>query len=268
MELSDYFSGKKIFGDDFSRREIELWYRDESEGYADLGAADSAQYAYGYHALNYLHGFRFLPDQPWASVLSFGGAYGHELLPIVDNISSITIVEPSDSLISERLGQIKPVYVKPDITGNLPFASDSFDLITCFGVLHHIPNVSHVISELGRCLAPGGYALIREPIISMGDWRHPRRGLTKRERGIPRKLLKERFLSSGLSIISEKLCDFPGTSILVGLTSHQVFNSRFLTRIDHVLSTLFAWNISYHATSKLRKIRPRDVSLVLRKRTR
>jgi ubiquinone/menaquinone biosynthesis C-methylase UbiE len=34
-------------------------------------------------------------------------------------------------------------------------------------VLHHIPNVEHVLAELARVLTPGGLALIREPIHSV-----------------------------------------------------------------------------------------------------
>ncbi len=40
--------------------------------------------------------------------------------------------------------------------GDKPFESESFDLITSFGVLHHIPNVTHVINECGRVLADNG----------------------------------------------------------------------------------------------------------------
>lgn len=63
----------------------------------------------------------------------------------------------------------------------LDFESEQFDLITCLGALHRIPNVSMVVNELYRCLGKGGYLLLREPVVSMGDWSVPREGLTKRE---------------------------------------------------------------------------------------
>ena len=87
----------------------------------------------------------------------------------------------------------------------------AFALVTCFGVLHHIPNVSFVMSELGRVLEPGGVMLLREPVISMGDWRKPRRGLTKRERGIPLHLLQRIAVESGFEVIKQSLCMFPTT---------------------------------------------------------
>lgn len=75
--------------------------------------------------------------------------------------------------------------------GKISFEDNSFDLITSFSVLHHVPNVSFVISELVRVLSKDGYLLIREPIHSMGDWSVKREGLTKNERGIHYKLLEQ-----------------------------------------------------------------------------
>jgi SAM-dependent methyltransferase len=55
----------------------------------------------------------------------------------------VTILEPAGEFQNPNFE-----YVKPDISGRMPFADNSFDLVTCFGVLHHIPNVSAVVSEM------------------------------------------------------------------------------------------------------------------------
>jgi ubiquinone/menaquinone biosynthesis C-methylase UbiE len=81
------------------------------------------------------------------------------------------------------LNGVPLTYVKPVASGTLPFPDGTFDLITFSGVLHHIPNVSYVVGELARVVTPDGYLLLREPIHSMGDWRGPRRGLTKKNAG-------------------------------------------------------------------------------------
>src|SRR5262249_27653813 len=45
----------------------------------------------------------------------------------------------------------------------LPFASASFDVLTCFDVLQHLPagRLSQAAAELRRVLRPGGIALVR-----------------------------------------------------------------------------------------------------------
>ena len=75
-------------------------------------------------------------------------------------------------------------------------------------MLHHIANVSTVVREIGRALKPGGLFVFREPIHSMGDWRGPRHGLTRNERGIPPGLMKRHLQSAGLQPICWKFCMF------------------------------------------------------------
>ena len=48
----------------------------------------------------------------------------------------------------------------------MPFASGSFDIVVCFSVLHHIPNVSTVVNEMFRVLQPGGRLVIYTPSAS------------------------------------------------------------------------------------------------------
>ena len=73
----------------------------------------------------------------------------------------------------------------------------------CLGVLHHVPTVGRVIGELARVLRPGGRMIVREPMVSMGDFRQPRPGLTARERGIPRALMRRFHQQAGLTILAE-----------------------------------------------------------------
>ncbi|MBM3453659.1 MAG: class I SAM-dependent methyltransferase [Bacteroidetes bacterium] len=184
--INDYLSGKILYGDDLSYEQIKDWYKDEEEGYANLGSNNKEKYSYQYTAMNELYGFKYIDkNRKFKNALGFGSAFGHEFLPIIQQIEHLTIIEPSEQLISKILGNIEPNYVKPNILGNLDFPDNSFDFIVSFSVLHHIPNVSYVMSELIRVLKPNGMLLIREPIVSMGDWRMPRKGLTKNERGIP-----------------------------------------------------------------------------------
>jgi SAM-dependent methyltransferase len=242
--------GEKLYGDDFMPEEIDAWFRDEQEGYYNLGAKDRASYRYLHHALDWMHGFSVLPRKSFQHVLGIGSAYGDEFLPIASGAGRITILEPSEGFVVKDIRGTSVEYVKPAPNARMPFADSSFDLITCLSVLHHIPNVSAVIGEVFRCLEPGGFALIREPVVSMGDWRRPRKGLTSRERGIPLPLLRKMISQAGFHVLRESAC---------------VFNSRFWTYADAVVSRFPVWPERYHATRWFHKLRPAAAFFVLEK---
>lgn len=257
--------GEKLYGDDFSSSEIEAWFRDEEEGYYNLGAKERGTYLYGYHALNRLHGYSALPEKSFRHVLGIGSAYGDDLRPVAPMASRITILEPSEGFRVGDMGGVPAEYVKPNPSGQMPFPDGTFDLITCLSVLHHIPNVTSVVGEICRCLVPGGYALVREPIVSLGDWRRPRKGLTRRERGIPLHILRGMFMTAGLEVIRERKCVFPVTRRLRYLMRAPVFNSWACAYADFLICRLPIWPQIYHARNTVQKLRPNAIFFVFRK---
>ena len=264
--MEAYFAGKRLYGNDFAQEQIDAWFADEAEGYFNLTKSSSTvEYAYDYYALNRWHGYSKLPQKRYANVLGIGSAYGDELKPILAHSDHVSILEPSDGFKSAVLNGVPVNYVKPVASGNIPFDSNRFDLITCLGVLHHIPNVSKVVNELYRVQKPGGYALIREPIISMGDWRKPRPGLTKRERGIPLPVLRQFVHEAGFRIVSERKCVFSLTSRLRYVIFGPVFNNAAVVALDAFVCSLPIWPQVYHARNVLQKIRPTAVYYVLQK---
>lgn len=264
--IEPYLSGKKLYGDSFTGKDLEKWYEDEAEGYADLGAGDDSGYHYGYAELNRQHGFSRLFDHSFDHALGLGSAYGYEFEELVGRVSKITIIEPSDKLVSEQIAGIRPSYVKPNVSGEIPFDDGTFDLVTSFGTLHHIANVSHVIDELGRVAAPGGILMLREPCVSLGDWRQPRRGLTKNERGIPRLLLLQMLDHAGWDLTYQSLCIFPLIPRLARFVGEPAYNNRLLTHFDQLLSNIFAWNLRYHPTNRFHKLRPQSIFVMAKKR--
>jgi SAM-dependent methyltransferase len=179
----------------------------------------------------------------------------------------VSIVESAESYkpSPELTMPVEMVPAQP--SGDIALADRSIDLLTCFGVLHHIPNVSHVITEFARVLQPGGIALIREPVISMGgDWGHKRPRLTPHERGIPLGLLEGWLAVNGLRRVKRSLVVFGPISRLWRLTGEPPYNSRLLTALDRQVCRALTPNLRYHATSRLQKLRPTNVSLVVEKR--
>jgi SAM-dependent methyltransferase len=256
-----YSDGKTLYGDDFSPDQIEAWFRDEQEGYYKLAEARKPG-EYSYHALNWRHGFRHLPPSPFEHVLGIGSAFGDELQPVLERVKKVTILEPSDGYSNPKFE-----YVKPDASGGMPFADNVFDLVTCFGVLHHIPNVSTVVRELARCMKPGGWLLIREPNHSMGNWDQPRRGLTRRERGIPVPIIRQIVADADLQIVHQRRCMFSLTERLKPLLPKEqsVYNTPWIAAFDDYLCNLPIWSGQYHATNLIQRFRPWAVFLVLNK---
>jgi len=264
-DMEACLAGEALYGDSFGLREMEQWYADEREAYANLGALDRDRYRYGYHQLNVTHCYRYLPDRTFDHVLGFGAAYGEELLPIIDRIKAITILDPSDAFEREELHGVPVSYERPRMDGSIAHPDACFDLVTCFGVLHHVPSVTRVLREFARCLEPGGFVLLREPTVSMGDWRKPRPGLTKHERGIPLPMFRKIVASTGLEVVREARCMFSLTGKLAAFGVASPYNSRLLVLFDRICCRLFAANQTYHATGVLAKLRPVALALVLRK---
>ena len=268
--MEAYFTGKVLYGDDFSLHQIREWYEQEKEAYSDLGGTDRKEYTYTYDAINRIHGFDKIKDRKrFEHALGFGAAFGMEFLPVIDKISNLTIIEPSDNLRSARLGSTVPTYVKPEVSGAINFKDNSFDLITCFGTLHHLPNVSFVTKELIRVLKPDGFLLLREPIISMGDWRVTRNGLTRNERGIPLSIFEDIFADSPVTIVNKAHC-FTLTAIInrslsVFSPKHPLQSYPLYVRFDKILSRFLSGNVHYHARRMVDKLAPSNIFFVLKK---
>ncbi len=263
-----YLSGERLYGDDFTLDQIKQWYKEESEGYADLGNKERVKYVYSYHELNKTHAYNKMKDKLFENALGFGSAWGDEFEPILDKITNLTIIEPSENLRNNKIGNLTPSYIKPEIDGVLKFRNCKFDLITCFGTLHHIPNVSFVLKELIRVLKPGGYLLVREPIISMGDWRNYRVGLTRNERGIPVSFFESVFANEPVKIVSRTYC-FTMTSFLqrkLGkFFKKSIFSYKIYIKFDKFISQLLKFNVHYNAEKKIHIISPQNVFYVIKK---
>ncbi len=255
-DIGEYLSGSKLIGDDFNETEIQEWYEQEKNAYAGL-VHERDSYFYEYHALNEACAFETIKGVPPHSirVCAFGSAFGDELKPIQEKIFSTVLIDSASSF-HDRHQPEGVRMVLAQSSGKINCDSNSFDLITCFGVLHHIPNVSFVMSEFYRCLASGGILMVREPITSMGDWRVPRIGVTKNERGIPSSIFRTIILASGFEILRHRSCVFPPLANICRRFGLPLYNSKVAVTLDLALSRIFQSNYKYHRLKITDKFAP------------
>ena len=57
----------------------------------------------------------------------------------------------------------------------IPFASDSFDLVFSYALLHHLPDelAQQTVGEMIRVVKPKGSVIIFDPVLPRAAWRRP-----------------------------------------------------------------------------------------------
>jgi ubiquinone/menaquinone biosynthesis C-methylase UbiE len=84
---------------------------------------------------------------------------------------------------------------------SLPFADDTFDLVTCFDVLYHrnVADERNALAEFRRVLRPGGLALVRDPAF---DWLRGAHDIgIHTERRFTTRQMASRFREVGFDVV-------------------------------------------------------------------
>ncbi len=151
-QLQEYYSGRKLWGDDFTLAEICEWYQMEENACFEI-YQDRGQIAQGTMPNNdYLH-WKYGYESALAGraslgrVLGLGSGNGEEFRPVRKFIEHLHIVESAEGYFKDDTAT---TYAKAQADGTLQFAADFFDTAVNIAVLHHIPNLSHVVRELYR----------------------------------------------------------------------------------------------------------------------
>jgi len=263
-DIQQCLSGQRLFGDSLDEEGIRKWFADEARGYFNLSQGE-AQKRSEYDALNEVTLFRHVRGRRYRTGLALGCATGQDIAPIAPLMDQIVAVEPTEDFWRDEIAGTPSSYRKPTLRGTVDMPDNSIDIATAISVLHHIPNVTEVLRELHRLLSPQGLLLLREPIVSMGDWRKPRRGLTANERGVPHRWLLDKLGAIGFEIRRKSYCEFAPLARLwhgVGVLPYQ---HRATMSLDLAISFATTWNIRYHRTSFFQKLMPSGVALVCRK---
>lgn len=263
LEFERYARGEKLYGDDFSGEKILAWYKDEEHASFEIyNGVDTMQY----DALNEHYAFSKLRMRFYEKCIALGIADGKDIEPFSSQVGEIIGIEPEERWWKKMIGNTKATYLKPAFDGNIPIQSNSCDIAICFGVLHHIPNVSFLVGELSRVLKVNGVAVFREPVSMMGDFRIPRPLMSPHERGIPPRIFKKILKQSGFHLKSFILFDNP----LVSRTAQKIgfakpYNNKFFVNLDMFMSYVFKWNIHYFPKNIFQKIAPSSVFIIVEK---
>ncbi|HUA48908.1 MAG TPA: class I SAM-dependent methyltransferase [Solirubrobacteraceae bacterium] len=261
-----HLRGEQLYGDDFTSEQVEQWFRDEAEAYFEMSGDSQEPGRYGYRELNHQALLRYIPaSRRFNHALGFGSGYGTELAPLAGQIERVTIVESAAGYGRDPALVMPTTAVCAKPSGDVALANESVDLVTCFNVLHHIPNVSHVLGEFARVLCSSGLLLLREPTTSMGgNWGTRRPGLTTHERGIPPSYLRGKLMAHGFVIEHDTFAIFPLVLKLWQL-GPAPYNSRILTSLDRLLCRLLVPHWRYHAVSRWQKIRPTEIAILAKR---
>ena len=265
---SKYLSGTSLYGDDLSIEDVQSWLAEEEYGYYNLVNNvffRETKYVYEYGALNEYYGYRHIRNRKFRLALTLGCARGDDVEPLAGNIDNYLAVEPAEKWWRPTIGGKPARFVKPSTSGDIPCGAGEVDLTVCLGVLHHIPNVTHVVNEISRASAPSALFLLREPVSTMGDWRRPRPGLTKNERGFPLAWLDKTLTNAGFLIERRALCMFPLTSRLGKLFRRNAYSNSGFVLLDRLFSVATKWNYHYHRDNVFKKVAPASVFYILRK---
>ncbi len=142
---------------------------------------------------------RIAPDLPYQEILEVGGGQGG-LTALLYPQAKVTNLDFNPEYAQAACNQQEQVhFICGDATA-LPFPDNSFDAVTMFDVLEHIPDHEKAISEALRVLRPEGFLLVSTPNETwrfpyygfmksicpseaeiMAEWGHVRRGYTLEE---------------------------------------------------------------------------------------
>ncbi len=95
-------------------------------------------------------------------VLDLGCGSGRWSRYMSDKVKFIEAVDPSAAVFSAvKLNQDRSnIRVTRAGVDNIPFADNSFDIIVCLGVLHHLPKTDEALKKAAKKLKTNGYFLL------------------------------------------------------------------------------------------------------------
>lgn len=109
---------------------------------------------------------RRIPGEPGQQILDAGCGTGGAMANYLGDYGTVTGFDISSLALGfckqrqlHRLAQASAEAI--------PFAAESFDIVTCFDVIYMLNGTAKAVQEFGRVLKPGGHLLLR---VAANDW--------------------------------------------------------------------------------------------------
>jgi 2-polyprenyl-3-methyl-5-hydroxy-6-metoxy-1,4-benzoquinol methylase len=126
-----------------------------------------------------------------------------ELAPVVRRVIGVDREEKMLEAAAERVRGLSNVELRQGGLEALPLDDGEIDAATCTLVLHHVPDVRAVFTEIRRALVPGGRCAVVDMVAhDRGDWRHT---MGHAHLGFDRDSLETLARGAGLSLPSFRL---------------------------------------------------------------
>jgi SAM-dependent methyltransferase len=161
-------------------------------------------------------------EQPFSSMLDIGCGTGHILKHYIAKGVTGVGIDNSPTITEYHANQQWFPASRADVN-SMPFQNQSFDMVTCFGLIEHLDKPIESLAEIRRVTKPGGRAMITVPrlvgvfpilvpfwYMSGGRYRHGWQNMVGRM--YTRKRFHRQLQDAGWII--ESLCPFKGSSVL------------------------------------------------------
>ena len=207
------------------------------------------------------------------NVLELGcgtGTFIKELTEKFDKVYGIDISIDMLKRVDEKSGKFKGAVVGDAMKS--PFQNESFDIIVCRGVLHHLPELNGSLIELNRILRKGGILIFSEPSNDSFIVRTARKIMYKRSDKFSEDdvafLSRDLFTAirnSGFELAEAKrfgffsyvFAGFPDHFALLAKVPGNEAITRTLISMDQILSHIPLINRqSLHIIMAVRKVKP------------
>jgi len=123
-----------------------------------------ARRAWRYGLQDYMHGAFGFDRWVGKKVLEIGCGSGIDSMEFAHNGALVTATDMTDNAVGLTRALAKELVLSVEVVqapaDNLPFENRTFDMVYCYGVLHHIPDVDKAMAEIHRVLKPGGTVMV------------------------------------------------------------------------------------------------------------